>query len=283
MNGYDRKRWLFLAGWALVMALILVFANNERRGLEEETTAVENRGSMGIPGTGSAVSVSAVLPEPEPTENPENSVYSFLQGPKSWKERREWSGRWGKEFHDGGSFGGFGCGFCAMANIYSTLTDYRCTPLDIYGWTKKNTSYTGGGAVAWAFMRKIMSDLGFTVKLGEKPSTYNRFKAEMEQAQAMLVLVSSYDDDSYWQDTPGHYVTLFLYRPDIEQVFLTDSGDPDHNRHWVPLKTIYKSLKTSSDFQYMSVISYEEEKDQWKHKQAAGTWVAPGVNETTDS
>lgn len=273
MNRYEKSRWIFVAGLAWLMVMILVFANNGRR--KDETTLIENRGNIGMVGTGSAVSAAAVLDEPEPTENPENRVYSFLQGPKSWKERREWSGKWGKEYYDGGSFGGFGCGFCGMANIYCTLTDYRCTPVDIYEWTKKHTSYTGGGAVAWPFMRKVMSDLGFTVKLGEKPSAYQDFQTEMEQTQAMLVLISSYNNDEYWKDTPGHYVTLFLYRSDTQEVFLTDSGDPHHNRHWVPLKTIYKALKTSSDFQYMSVISYEEQKDQWKHKQANGTWIAP--------
>lgn len=273
MNRYEKSRWIFVAGLAWLMVMILVFANNGRR--KDETTLIENRGNIGMVGTGSAVSAAAVLDEPEPTENPENRVYSFLQGPKSWKERREWSGKWGKEYYDGGSFGGFGCGFCGMANIYCTLTDYRCTPVDIYEWTKKHTSYAGGGAVAWPFMRKVMSDLGFTVKLGEKPSAYQDFQTEMEQTQAMLVLVSSYNNDEYWKDTPGHYVTLFLYRSDTQEVFLTDSGDPHHNRHWVPLKTIYKALKTSSDFQYMSVISYEEQKDQWKHKQANGTWIAP--------
>ena len=97
----------------------------------------------------------------------------------------------------------------------------------------------------------------------------------MKQTEAMLVLVSGYNDDSYWKNTPGHYVTLFLYDEENEDVFLTDSGDPEHNRSRVPLKTIYKALKTSSDFQYMSVVSYDENKDNWKHKEINGTWVEP--------
>ena len=122
-----------------------------------------------------------------------------------------------------------------------------------------------------------MSDIGFTVKLGEKPPTYREFRTEIEQAQSMLVLISSYNDDSYWQDTPGHYVTLFLYDRETEKAFLTDSGDPEHNRSWISLKLIYKALKTSSDFQYMSVLSYEKENDTWKHKSVKGTWVRPQV------
>ncbi|MFP9036000.1 hypothetical protein, partial [Enterococcus faecalis] len=56
-----------------------------------------------------------------------------------------------------------------------------------------------------------MADTGFQVELGEKPPTYGEFVDKMRQTQAMLVLVSSYNDDSYWKDTPGHYVTLFMY------------------------------------------------------------------------
>ena len=100
-------------------------------------------------------------------------------------------------------------------------------------------------------------------------------QAEIEQAESMLVLISSYNDDSYWQDTPGHYVTLFLYNRETEKAFLTDSGDPEHNRSWISLKLIYKALKTSSDFQYLSVLSYEVDKDTWKHKSSKGTWIKP--------
>ncbi len=267
----DKQKGILLL-MAAAIVLLLVFGKNEKPDVDKSPTAVA--GSEWDGGS-SAVSEEALQAEPEPTQDPEKGVYSFLQGPKSWKEGREWSGKWGKEYYDGGSFGAFGCGFCCMANMYSTLTEYKCTPIDMYEWTKKNTSYGGGGAVAWPFMRKIMSDNGFTVKLGEKPPTYKEFQAEVEQAQSMLVLISSYNDDSYWQDTPGHYVTLFLYNRETGKAFLTDSGDPEHNRSWISLKLIYKALKTSSDFQYLSVLSYEKDKDTWKHRSAEGTWIKP--------
>ena len=37
----------------------------------------------------------------------------------------------------------------------------------------------------------------------------------------------------------------------------------------------YEALKTSSDFQYMSVEAYDEGKDTWKHTKAEGMWVKP--------
>lgn len=265
-----QKRGMLILGIAVLMVVLLLIGRNRNASQEpEKSTTVENKGEI--------VSDTAIVAQetPAPTENPEDRVYSYLQGPKSWKERREWSGKWGKEYHDGSSFGAFGCGFCAMANIYSTLTEYKCTPLDIYALSKKNTYYSGGGAISWQFMRKMMSDVGFSVKLGEKPSTYESFRVLAEESQAMLVLVSSYNDDSYWKDTPGHYVTLFLYDAESQKAFLTDSGDPEHNRHWVRLKTIYKALKTSSEFQYMSVLGYEKKNDTWRHKTATGIWIEP--------
>lgn len=273
MSRYKRGKWILLFALVLVLTPLLILGNHA--GIPKKTEPVTVVADAQYLKNMQSVSGQAVSAEPEPTVNPEDGVYSFLQGPKSWKQRRAWSGKWGVEFYDGASFGGFGCGFCGMANIYSTLTPYKCTPIDLYEWTKKNTYYEGGGAVAWQFMRRAMVRLGFEVKLGERPSSYGAFQAAMAESQSMLVLVSSYEDDSYWQDTPGHYVTLFLYNSETDEVFLTDSGDPNHNRHWVPLKTIYKALKTSSDFQYMSVISYEEGKDKWKHASADGTWVPP--------
>ncbi len=266
----DKKRMRIMIGLAVIMTLILIFGKNEPESLETTKVEVE----MKDPNSSSGAAVIAA-PAPTATPNPEDNVYSFFQGPKCWEERREWSGKWGNEYYDGANFGAFGCGFCCMANIYSTMTEYKCTPLQMYEHSKKVTLYGGGGAISWGLMRQTMVDLGFQVELGDKPATYKEFKELVASNPATLILVSSYNDDSYWQNTPGHYVTLFLYDKGTETAFLTDSGDPNHNRQRVKLKTMYKALKTSSDFQYMTVVSYDESKDNWKHKKAGGTWVKP--------
>ncbi len=274
MDREKRKKGLILLALAVAMALILILGRNTWNGKEKiVTTTVEKMRHI----QDQAVSAAAVQSAPTPTVNPEDRVYSYFQGPKCWEEQREWSGKWGKEYHDGSSFGAFGCGFCCMANIYSTLTEYECTPLDIYEFSKKRTPYGGGGAIAWQFMRTVLTEIGFQVRLGEKPPTYDVFREMVEETQAMLVLVSSSNDDSYWKDTPGHYVTLFLYDRETDEVFLTDSGDPSHNRQRIPLKTVYKALKTSSDFQFISVLSYDRDSDSWKHRGAEGVWIRPAV------
>jgi len=210
---------------------------------------------------------------PNPTPKQEKGIYSYLQGPKSWGKRLKWSGEWGVSYYDGGSFGGFGCGLCCIANIYSSLTEYKCTPVDAYKYAKKHTGYSGGGAIDWGYMRKSLSTMGFDCKVYRKPESYEKFQRQIGKSQAAIVLVSSGDSTCYWKDTPGHYVTVFLYDEKSDKVFLTDSGDPKHNRHWVSLKKIYASLKTASPWQFLSVRGYEEKSDQWKHKNAKGNWV----------
>ncbi len=208
-----------------------------------------------------------------PTKKPEEKIYSFLQGPKSWGRRLQWSGEWGVSFYDGGSFGGFGCGLCCIANIYSSLTQYRCTPVDAYQYAKKTTNYIGGGAIDWGYLRETLTSLGFQCKVQKKPGTYREFQRDIAKSKAAIVLVCSADSTCYWKDTPGHYVTVFLYEKDRDKIFLADSGDPDHNRHWVGLEKIYRSLKTESSWQYLSVSSYQKAADSWKHKGADGNWV----------
>ncbi|MCH5267902.1 MAG: hypothetical protein J1E62_06110 [Lachnospiraceae bacterium] len=222
------------------------------------------------PETSEAPAASAV-----PTEAPEEGVYTFLQGPRSWKSRLTWSGKWGRTIYDGSSFGAFGCGFCCMANIYCTHSKYKASPIDFYQYSKKHTEYGGGGAIAWEYMQSTLERVGFQAELKVKPDSYQIFQNQIAGSDSAIVLVSSYNSDCYWKDTPGHYVTVFLYDAKRDKIFLADSGDPEHNRHWVSLKKIYRSLKTESDYQFMTVGQYAEDSDKWKHKEAEGTWVKP--------
>lgn len=224
-----------------------------------------------------------VSPAPSPTEesiataDPTAGIYTFLQGPKSWERKLAWSGEWGDSSYDGGRFGAFGCGLCCMANIYSSETEYECSPLDMYRYSKNHTEYRGGGAIAWEYMQQILDKTGFTVSLCNKPATYAEFQNAVENSLCNIVLVSSADSRCYWKNTPGHYVTIFLYDKEADKIFLADSGDPDHNRHWVSLKKIYKSLKKESDYQYLSVGDYDGSRDQWKHQKTSGEWVSPQI------
>lgn len=263
MRKEDWIRRGVLLAVGIVVFLFIVFEQGEKETKDQEATPVE---------TAVPQEPQDVI-QPEPTINPEERIYSFFQGPKAWEKRLPWSGKWSKEEKDGSKFGAFGCGFCCMANIYSSLSDYVCSPVDIYEYTKDNTLYQGGCAVSWEQMEKILGLTGFQVKLGKKPSSYQAFCEKMKECQSMLVLVSSSEDDEYWQDTPGHYVTLFLFDEEAKDVFLCDSGNIEHNRSRVSLKTIYKALKTSSDYQLMTISGYQEELNQWKHNGIQGTHV----------
>ena len=106
----------------------------------KEKEALADEGKIEKTSPPEALFVSEPTPavtEAVPTPNPEDEIYTFLQGPKSWNSRLEWSGEWGESYVDGGYFGGFGCGLCCMANIYSSLTPYQCSPVDMYHYAKK--------------------------------------------------------------------------------------------------------------------------------------------------
>jgi hypothetical protein len=162
-----------------------------------------------------------------------------------------------------------------MANIYTSFTEYECSPIDMYEYAKKSSGYGGGGAIDWGYMKDTLKSLGFTSDVRRKPKSYERFRQLVDESMACIVLVSSNDSDCYWKDTPGHYVTLLAYDKTSDKVFLGDSGDPDHNRHWVALEKVYRSLKTASSWQCLQVLKHDKKADSWKHEGFGGTCVLP--------
>ena len=217
-------------------------------------------------------------PTTEPTRKPVDKtlqIYTYLQGPKSWNQGIDWSGEWGESYMDGGSFGGFGCGLCCMANIYSSLTPYQCSPVDMYRYAKKHTGYGGGMAIDWGYIRRGLTSLGLHCHVERKQETYHEFRENIRKSKCAIVLVSSANSTVHWKNTPGHYVTIFEFQEKTDKVFLADSGDPDHNRRWIHLKKVYRSLKTASNWQYLVVSGYDKQKGHWHHKMANGTWNRP--------
>ncbi len=216
--------------------------------------------------------IGSILLEPKERAS---LVYSFLQGPKSFHEGIPWGGAWCEELVGYNKFGGFGCGFCCMANIYSTLTDYECSPLDIYEFAKTASNYypsSESGAIGWKDMKKTLKAAGFACKNYRKPATYREFQDQMRHTRSAIVLVSSAEDAAFWQDTPGHYVNIWLYQQEEDMVFLAEPGDPKNNRTWIPLRYVYDALKTVSDYQYLAVTAYSEENNTWKWNGIDDVW-----------
>lgn len=271
---YNWRKILFCALLFLIAGIAVIVyrtADDKKKTADRKIVkkAIESAGKA------SASPAPSLEREAAATAAPEAGIYTFLQGPKSWERKLVWSGQWGDSSYDGGRFGAFGCGLCCMANIYSSETEYECSPIDMYRYSKKHTEYSGGGAIAWEYMQQALEMTGFTVSLCGKPGTYTEFQDAIANSGCNIVLISSVNSECYWKDTPGHYVTIFLYNKESDKIFLADSGDPAHNRHWVSLKKIYKSLKTDSDYQYLSVGAYEESRDHWKHRGTNGEWVKP--------
>ncbi|MCR4604736.1 MAG: hypothetical protein K5639_01930 [Eubacterium sp.] len=269
--------------WGSVVAGILIFAVVagvtflwfNKKNTQSEPEKVVSTNVVQEP----EVTPEPVKNEPEPTEEPEMEsepgIATFFQGPKSWKKKYDWSGYWGDLTIDGRRFGGFGCGLCCMANFYCSLTPYQCSPIDMYKFAKKVSSYPGGGAIDWPQIKKTMEAAGFVVDYGKRPKKYSKFKKLMKEAMASMVVVSSSYDNSFWKNTYGHYVTLFKYDPVTDMAFLGDSGKKHRNRRWISLKKVYKALKLSNSNHYMRMLSYDENRDTYKHKKISGKWVKP--------
>ncbi len=216
-----------------------------------------------------------------PTSLPQNvptKIYSFFQGPKALEKGLEWSGNWANEYYDGNKFGSFGCGLCCMANLYCTLSEYECSPVDMYNYAKEVSNYQpsyGYGAIDWNAMATTLNCCGFSTDTKNKPDNYSDFQSDIENSIGTVVLVSSRDSDEYWQQTPGHYVTIWNYDKENDTVFLTDSGNISHNRDTVPLLTIFNSLKTSAEHQYLVCQNYNNSQNLWKWNQISEEWNRP--------
>ncbi len=208
-------------------------------------------------------------------EEQASQVYTFLQGPRAYSENLPWSGDWCQKVVRRNSFGGFGCGLCCMANIYSTLTDYECSPWDMYEYAIRATYYyptKKSGAIGWGDMKATLKSAGFDCEVYRKPEAYEAFQQQMKETKSAIVLVSSANDDTFWKDTPGHYVNVWLYQESTDMVFLAEPGDPENNRTWIPLRYVYDALKTVSEYQYLAVTAYSEETNSWKWDGIDDNW-----------
>lgn len=271
-----RKYLIVLAVCLFGLALYCVVSAEQQKGQQAKEPVLAPRAVKGEPDAGVCASIrkniieADVIPSDFRIVTPEEravSVYSFLQGPRAYGDGLPWSGSWCENIVGYNTFGGFGCGFCCMANIYSTLSDYECSPWDMYEYAISVSRYypsPESGAIDWMDIRTTLRAAGFRCKAYKKPPTYEEFQEQMKQSQSAIVLVSSYEDDTFWKDTAGHYVNIWLYQQDTDMVFLAEPGDPENNRSWIPLRYVYDALKTVSRFQYLAVTSYTEEENTWK-------------------
>ena len=288
-----KQKRIFSAILIFLVIILLIFVGkiNEKRQKDAEMAVkIETQAKLDSPYAGILAEVyenemqtlkdnkDILDAAAERAMHPEDAVYTFLQGPKSWSEGRSWSGEWSNEYVKGNYFGSFGCGLCCMANIYCTQTDYTCSPWDMYEYARQVSGYSPTrkvGAIGWADMKVTLRKSGFECSLNNKPSSYEEFQAQIKEAKGAIVLVCSRDDDTYWKKTGGHYVNICLYNEETDEVFLGDPGGPSRNREFIPLRYVYDALKTASQYQYLLVLDYQEENNEWQHDGIDEAWVAP--------
>lgn len=213
-------------------------------------------------------------------EQKQDEIYTFLQGPKAWEARREWSGEWCYQYLEGNYFGSFGCGMCCMANIYDTLAVDKGSPLDAYKFARKYSGYLPtpqSGAIGWGDMKNCLRKMGMVCDLYYKPDSYEEFQNQMARCESMIVLVTSNEDDTFWKHTSGHYVNIWLYDESDDTVFLAEPGSPTNNRKRIPLRYVYDALKTISQFQYIRVDEYNATNDTWHPEGIVDNWTMPEI------
>ncbi len=275
---------------ALVVGSFIILYRYREKAVSSQMAAENKTASAALEKKESEPAAEVPAPAPKKakateapqTEDPalhaQDGVYSFLQGPVAWETKAPWSGIWCESKLDGGLFSVFGCGLCDLASVYSTLSPYECSPLDMYALARKVTDYApyeGAGAIDWPYMEQALQKTGFTISLKQKDKQYEAFQKALSECPGAIVLISSEDDDTYWQDTPGHYVNIWHYNPETDQVFLGDSGNPKHNRQWIPLRYIYDALSKDSAWQYMLIHSYNEDQNTWKYSGIHEKWTRP--------
>ena len=283
MKRYISALWVVL--FLLIMVDLAKTDSYEENRKETKTETVQQQEESKI---NMYVGVSELLGKTIPIEEreiliraftlEEPEVYSFLQGPRSWEEGIDWSGEWCFFGVKGNSFGNFGCGLCCMANIYDTLSPYEVSPWDMCEYAMSVSGYAPkkkSGAIDWGNMKEVLKKCGMTCDVYYKPDTYETFQRQMAEAKSAVVLISSANDDTYWKDTPGHYVNIWLYQEGDDTVFLAEPGSPTNNRARIPLRYVYDALKTTSKFQYLLVEEYREENNQWKADGIDESWNRP--------
>ncbi len=260
-----------------ILMLVILFFFLQQTQTNQQNPISSSETTLDI--TCSPLNTSTISPTCSPSQaTKDDGIFSYSQGPKAWEAKRVWSGSWAEMTLDGNKFGSFGCGLCCLANIYSTLSGHVCSPIDMYDHAKEVSNYTpsyGYGAIDWNAMQSTILSCGFSSSLEKKPLKYKKFKHTVANIPCAVVLVSSYYNDTFWKNTPGHYVTIWNYSSEDDTVFLSDSGDPNRNRQRIPLRYIYDALKESSNYQLLCIHSYSEDENQWGWDEISDEWIAP--------
>jgi len=284
----EKRQTLLQAFCGLMMILLVTFlvlscvdmvrnryAGNKKEESEEKQETVTVEPKEEEPDT---EDIQPVLLQKEDISLTDTDIYSFLQGPAAWESRTDWGGSWCNMILADQYFGAFGCGLCDLANIYSTLTPYECSPIDMYYYAQEASGYTpvsGLGAIDWPELQDTLQSVGINCELRTKDENYEDFQNALAEGITAIVLISSAYDTTYWKNSDGHYVNLWMYDPTDDTVFLADSGNYGYSRERISLRPVYDALLQASSYQYLLVTSVDTEGNTWQHDGIDTDWVRP--------
>lgn len=265
------KTLIILVGISILAVAFFFIISNGKKSPQKVAKVQSSKEAIETTAPATPEATEAVDPN-------EAKIYSFFQGPRAWEKQIPWSGSWANLTLEGNKFGSFGCGLCCLANVYSTLSDYTCSPVDIYHYAVEVSTYnpsTGMGAIDWPAMKETLAVCGISSEIKKKPENYADFQNDIAISTGTIALVSSNNSNEYWTHTPGHYITLWNYNAEDDTVFLTDSGNITHNRQRIKLDIVFRSLKESNNFQYMTTSGYNDEINHWKWDKISEEWIEP--------
>ena len=284
----EKRQTLLQAFCGLMMILLVTFlvlscvdmvrnryAGNKKEESEEKQETVTVEPKEEEPDT---EDIQPVLLQKEDISLTDTDIYSFLQGPAAWENRTDWGGSWCNMILADQYFGAFGCGLCDLANIYSTLTPYECSPIDMYYYAQEASGYTpvsGLGAIDWPELQDTLQSVGINCELRTKDDNYEDFQNALAEGITAIVLISSAYDTTYWKNSDGHYVNLWMYDPADDTAFLADSGNYGYSRERISLRPVYDALLPASSYQYLLVTSVDTEGNTWQHDGIDIDWVRP--------
>lgn len=133
------------------------------------------------------------------------------------------------------SFGGNGCGACAVLHCIIELPEYaNWTPKNIQPYMKQFA--TKGHGTLWAGIKTALEHFGYTVRWNQNDSMSTIFKT-IEKApikRGVILFGSTHGPDGTIWTGSGHYISFVDYKVEggKHYFYLKDSGGRKHDKWW---------------------------------------------------
>ena len=112
-----------------------------------------------------------------------------------------------------------------MANIYCTLTEYTCSPWDMYEYARQVSGYAPSrkiGAIGWADMKVTLRKSGFDCTLNTKPESYEQFQQDFNSGN---YTIGGAEAAKYAQAITAKITVPMQYKTKRSEIDISDASD----------------------------------------------------------